>query len=83
MGMKAPDWATMPLCRPHHTMIHNVPDMWPLQFEWIKNTLSRAERYGIEVGDLGEIREEIARREVRYLQVPVTTKVGLYRMEAQ
>lgn len=82
MGMKAPDWATMPLCRLHHTLVHNYPDMWARQWGWIKKTLDKAEQDGIEVGDLGEIREEIARREVRYQQGFQQTKVGLYRVEA-
>lgn len=81
MGMKAPDWATMPMCRIHHTMIHNTPEMWPEQWSWIKATLNRAEKYGIDVGDLGQIREEIARREVVYIKSPGSTKVGLYRVE--
>jgi len=41
-GMKAPDWATMPLCHPCHRMMHEVPAVWPDQWEYIARTLGRA-----------------------------------------
>lgn len=42
MGMKAPDWTAMPLTRIQHTYMHNSPDLWPDQWEYIARTLGRA-----------------------------------------
>lgn len=48
-GTKAPDWATMPLCRIHHDEMHRNPEMWPMQWEMISRTIGAA----IESGMLG------------------------------
>ena len=42
MGMTAPDTYVMPMCREHHTELHNTPEMWDNQWEWIARTLSKA-----------------------------------------
>ena len=42
MGLTAPDWATMPLCRPCHSLIHTTPELWPLQWEWVARTMAQA-----------------------------------------
>jgi hypothetical protein len=41
MGMQAPDWAVMPVCRGCHTEIHNNPKLWPEQWEAIVRTLGK------------------------------------------
>jgi hypothetical protein len=46
MGMKAPDYLSMPLCRGCHNQIHNDPDLWANQWEWIVRTLHRAFKEG-------------------------------------
>ena len=51
MGTKAPDWATMPVTRISHTEIHNTPEMWNQQWEWIHKTLKKAIKDGVLVGD--------------------------------
>jgi hypothetical protein len=47
MGMKAPDIYTMPVCRPHHTEIHQSPELWPEQWEWIARTMAKAISEGV------------------------------------
>jgi hypothetical protein len=47
MGMTAPDWATMPVCRGCHTELHNQSDVWNEQWRWIAETLGRAIEEGI------------------------------------
>lgn len=47
MGTKAPDSMVMPVCRHCHTAIHNTPDMWPNQWEWICRTLNQALQEGV------------------------------------
>lgn len=42
MGMKAPDWAVMPLCRNCHTKIHNSPELWDSQWEYVAKMLGKA-----------------------------------------
>jgi hypothetical protein len=42
MGMKAPDYATMPLCRLCHSDMHNKPEMWWYQWEMIVRTIGAA-----------------------------------------
>ena len=49
MGMTAPDWATMPMCRGCHTMLHNTPEVWNLQWEAITRTLGMAIEEGVEL----------------------------------
>lgn len=41
MGTKPSDALTMPLCREHHTMIHNTPELWPEQWKWVAETNAR------------------------------------------
>lgn len=41
-GIKAPDQFVMPLCREDHDKIHNSPELWPKQWEWIARTLAKA-----------------------------------------
>jgi len=47
MGMKAPDWALMPLCRACHTTLHGCPEMWCDQWRWIVKTLGQAITEGV------------------------------------
>ena len=42
MGIKAPDWAVMPLCHQCHAEIHATPDLWDEQWEMIVRTIGRA-----------------------------------------
>ena len=46
-GITAPDWAVMPLCREHHSMMHARPELWPHQYEYIARTLGAAIDEGI------------------------------------
>ena len=46
MGMKAPDVLTMPLCRGHHTQMHNTPEMWKDQPLAILKTIIKAMEEG-------------------------------------
>ena len=39
MGTKAPDSSAMPMCRGCHTKIHNNPELWPKQWEWMWSTI--------------------------------------------
>jgi hypothetical protein len=47
MGMKAPDWAVMPLCRGCHTRMHHDPTAWLRQWEHVARTLGKAIEDGI------------------------------------
>ena len=47
MGMTAPDVFTMPACRQHHTTIHQSPEVWSAQWEWIARTLAKAVAEGV------------------------------------
>lgn len=47
MGMKAPDYLSVPLCRGHHEEIHRNPELWQSQWENIVRTLHRAFQEGI------------------------------------
>lgn len=47
MGTKAPDDTAVPLCRGCHTAVHNKPELWPYQWEWIARTLLRARDEGV------------------------------------
>jgi len=47
MGTKAPDSFTMPVCRGHHNEIHQSPDLWPDQWEWVARTLAQAQAEGV------------------------------------
>ncbi|MCL1485144.1 MAG: putative HNHc nuclease [Marinobacter sp.] len=42
MGMTAPDLLAMPVCREHHNEIHESPDLWARQFEWVVRTIAKA-----------------------------------------
>ena len=42
MGMTAPDSMCMPLCRPHHDLVHQEPAIQPMQAEWLLWTLNKA-----------------------------------------
>ncbi len=46
-GLKAPDWAVMPLCHPCHDRMQRNPGMWPDQWEMIVVTLGRAIEDGV------------------------------------
>lgn len=41
-GMTAPDQYVMPMARDCHTKLHNTPEMWPQQWEWVAKTLAKA-----------------------------------------
>jgi len=47
MGMKAADTYTMPVCRADHRFIHENPDVWVSQWEWIARTLAKAFDEGV------------------------------------
>lgn len=51
MGMKAPDYATFPLCRGHHSELHQDPvkwrSTWGSQAEWALRTLGIAIERGL------------------------------------
>ena len=47
MGVKAPDWAVMPLTHEAHHQLHQTPDLWPQQWEWIARTLGAAIDEGV------------------------------------
>jgi hypothetical protein len=49
IGMKAPDWATMPLCAKHHNELHATPELWPEQWEMVVRTLGKAIDDGVLV----------------------------------
>jgi hypothetical protein len=42
VGLKPPDWASMPLTRWEHTHMHQTPEEWTGQWEYIVETLDRA-----------------------------------------
>ena len=46
-GLTAPDYAAMPLCREHHTLVQGDSEYWPMQWEWACRTLGRAVEEGI------------------------------------
>lgn len=46
-GMKAPDSASMPMCRTHHDEMHRDPSLWPDQYRYITATLIRAIDQGV------------------------------------
>jgi hypothetical protein len=41
-GMTAPDSYAMPLCRPHHNLVHAEPAIQRMQPEWLLWTLNKA-----------------------------------------
>ncbi len=47
MGTKAPDSYVMPLCRLCHQAIHNSPEDWPTQWEWVARTVALAIHEGL------------------------------------
>jgi hypothetical protein len=47
MGMKPPDIYTMPACRIHHTIIHQSPEVWEDQWQWIARTMAKAIEEGV------------------------------------
>jgi hypothetical protein len=49
VGLKAPDWATMPLCAKHHNELHATPELWPEQWEMVVRTLGKAIDDGVLV----------------------------------
>jgi hypothetical protein len=42
MGMKAPDYLSVPVCRGCHGNLHGNPELWPSQWENIVRTLHSA-----------------------------------------
>jgi len=49
VGLKAPDWATVPMCRLCHSAFHKDSSLWPDQWEMIVRTLGKAISEGILV----------------------------------
>ena len=49
MGLKAPDILSMPLCRAKHREMHENPDLWPDQWEFVVRTLLKAFKEGVIV----------------------------------
>lgn len=47
IGITAPDWAIMPLCRECHGKMHKVPEWWSGQWEMIARTLGKAIEEGL------------------------------------
>ena len=47
MGLKAPDWAVMPVCGMCHGIVHSMPIHWDNQWEFITRTLGKAIEEGI------------------------------------
>lgn len=47
MGMKPPDVYAIPVCRECHTHIHNTPEIWHEQWQWVARTLARAVQEGV------------------------------------
>ena len=47
MGIKACDLLTMPLTRKAHAIMHQDPELWPDQWQYIAKTLQRAIKDGI------------------------------------
>lgn len=48
-GLTAPDFMAIPVCRTHHYEIHARPELWPLQYQWVLETLDKAFREGVLV----------------------------------
>lgn len=46
-SLKAPDWATMPMCRQCHEKMHRGSSLWPMQWEYVARTLGRAITEGV------------------------------------
>lgn len=50
VGLRAPDWLAIPLCRHHHDWIHDLLPGWKeAQRGWMLKTLILAERHGLLV----------------------------------
>lgn len=47
MGMTAPDSMVMPVCRQHHNEIHQAPELWDKQWQWIAQTINSALQEGV------------------------------------
>ena len=47
MGLKAPDWATLPVCGGCHGSMHVNHELWPSQWEHICRTLGKAVEEGV------------------------------------
>lgn len=47
IGIKPCDLLTMPLTREQHTLMHNDPDMWAEQWEYVAKTLHEAVKQGV------------------------------------
>jgi len=47
MGLTAPDWAAIPVCRGCHSKLHITPELWPGQWEHIARTIAGAIDLGI------------------------------------
>ena len=47
VGQKAPDWATMPLCRRCHDDMHRDSSGWEYQWEMIVRTVGNAISEGV------------------------------------
>ncbi len=51
MGTKASDLRTMPMTRGSHQEIHNNPQLWDMQAEYILRTIEEAFKQGVIVFD--------------------------------
>ena len=47
VGLKAPDWMTMPLCGDCHRRMHEDPEMWGMQYPYLLRTLEAAFKEGV------------------------------------
>jgi hypothetical protein len=47
MGIKAPDWAVMPVTTAAHREIHENPELWPEQWRWVAETMGKAVEAGV------------------------------------
>lgn len=47
VGAKAPSYASMPLCKKCHDIMHRNPGLWGMQWEFIARTIGRAIEEGV------------------------------------
>lgn len=61
-GTKEHDIFAIPLTRYEHTEMHNNPEMWPDQYEYILRTIEKAFRDGVIVFDMQALKQ-LSKRE--------------------